>query len=1250
MIDTPNVWFVGSAARQERLLMTPSDVNPLNRAVLAVGTASYDSADFSALDKVPMSLRAVVATLTGLGFTTVDGPPGYRLDPVLADVRAAVRQAAAAAPVVVVYYTGHGVQPELDDYYLVSQASQPGDFSGTALPAADLPRLLTRRTSDGEVDNDQPLVLVILDCCYSGRAGMEMLGEALRGVGNPRLWAIASAGALEYARQGQFAAAFCDALERPTTGPSTQFLSMESIVQVINDARAGHGGQEARVFPPATGATGIPPFFPNKHYQPGLAGLTVSEQHWLSRVRAAPRESTTGFYLTGRTGRIRAVENLIDWMTDTRPGGLAVVTGSPGTGKSTLLALPVLLAQPDRRANLLSGAASGSLIERAAARLPTNIRVAAVHARGLNTDQAARIISQAFDLVAGGTATLLQDLESSPRLSAIVVIDALDEAISPPDMIADLLLPLGRRAGLRVAVGGRRHAVPTAAQLTIDLDRPEYHDPEALTEYLRRLLVASEEPGVRTPYQEIPQEITATVARAIALRATSSDKRTESFLIGRILALSVRGRPKPADVTDLNWEAKLPAELTEAFDEDLGRLGDRTPVARILLQALAWAQGPGLPWENIWVPVARALAGHDGPLITNDDVRWLLDRAAAYVVEDLGPGQRSVYRPFHDVLAAYLRGKPTNTGPDGAEDRTEKDVWHEHQFQTEKVITNALLETVPADAEGQRQWDFAHPYLRTYLVQHAAETGIEAASTLVEDKRFLAVTDQSTFSPYRGLMAFGPADAPFFFGRGAETARVVARMAERIDKPEMLIVAGPSGVGKSSLLKAGVLPAVRGGGLPVPGSASWPSLVVTPGHPVPLASLARIAIRTGTGVTEMREVAALQEEARMLQVLRAQPDAFAHIAHQAALASSTRATGDREATRPAGPRLLLIVDQFEELFTARSDEAERQAFITAVHAAATTRTGPAQVPPALVVLVLRADFFAHCIEYPQLIGALQDPYVLEPMRAPEARQAITGPAQMAGLHIEAGLVDVLLDDAVERSGTVVLPLLSYALDQTWRSRVDRQGTVFLTIEDYMRAGGIRGAVASSAESIYNRLSNSQQAMARGLFMHLIVLSEDGMPTARPATREDVIGNMVARSEKDLLTAINAFAGAGLLALTHDSIAITHEVLLIAWPRLREWLDTSRTDLIVRSRLRDTAIEWRHSAGDPAYLYTGSVLESAQAAVGRIGEMQLTPNERDFLRASMRSLRRSTNRQRLLTVLLLISLIVLTAETIILLAG
>src|SRR5580704_14107166 len=186
--------------RQEaRSVMSSADrPGPVDHALLAAGTAAYDWHDFEALDKVPEALRTVVDTLTGLGFSAVAHGPGYALDPTVDDLWAAAERAAAAAPVVVVYYTGHGAHLERDTYYLVTKQSRLANLRRTGLAARDLLALLIRRDEQGRLLTHQPMVLVILDCCYSGSAGMEMLDEALRGIGNPNTWVIASAGALEY--------------------------------------------------------------------------------------------------------------------------------------------------------------------------------------------------------------------------------------------------------------------------------------------------------------------------------------------------------------------------------------------------------------------------------------------------------------------------------------------------------------------------------------------------------------------------------------------------------------------------------------------------------------------------------------------------------------------------------------------------------------------------------------------------------------------------------------------------------------------------------------------------------------------------------------------------------------------------------------------------------------------------------------------------------------------------------------------
>ena len=725
------------------------------RSLLAVGTDSYESQEFARLSEVREALRNVVQTLKGMGFSPVSRAPGYRVNPTLKIMRDVVREAALAAPVVVVYYTGHGVQPDQDHYYLVGKKSQPANYAGTALPAAELLNHLTVRDDHGYPLADQPLVLLILDCCYSGSAGMELLGESLRGIGNHRTWVIASAGALEYAQQNLFAKAFCDALERPTAGPSQRFIGLDSLVQAINDSNAGRAEQQARVFPPPTGSTGIPSFFPNKQFVPGLAGLTVDEQHWLSRVLAGPEEMTVGSYLTGKGGRTLAAQHLVSWITDPGSQRLALVTGSPGTGKSTLLSLPVLLTQPSRRKTLLRSAGTRSIMSRTAALLPVGTPLIALHARGLNTNQAASLVARALGRNADSADALLSDLDTRPPWpNQVVVVDALDEATSPSALLGGLVMPLSRQPGMRVVVGARRHVLPDAsdADLTIDLDTSQYQDPQALTDYVRRLLVADQEPSVTTPYQYRPGRDqtpeTAQIAAAIARKATSRDSGAQSFLLGRLFALSARGRAEPVDVKSPGWQTELPNSIAEAFEEDLARLGNNRPRAVALLAALAWARGPGLPWETIWALVAEATGelneGSDLTL-TSEDVRWLLAKAGAYIVEDIGPGERSVYRPFHDLLAAHLRGEPSTE--QRLDDPAAAAAWEQRRVRTEEAITRALLEAVPTGPTGRRDWQLAHPYLRTYLAQHAAASGVGVLADLVADRSFLAVADPLTLTP-----------------------------------------------------------------------------------------------------------------------------------------------------------------------------------------------------------------------------------------------------------------------------------------------------------------------------------------------------------------------------------------------------------------------------------------------------------------------------------------------------------------------
>ena len=344
-----------------------------------------------------------------------------------------------------------------------------------------------------------------------------------------------------------------------------------------------------------------------------------------------------------------------------------------------------------------------------------------------------------------------------------------------------------------------------------------------------------------------------------------------------------------------------------------------------------------------------------------------------------------------------------------------------------------------------------------------------------------------------------------------------------------------------------------------------------------------------------------------------------------------------------------MVDQFEQVFTQCPDEGQRRAFITALGAAAGAGHGPDQTPAALVVLGVRADFEARCADYPQLAGAVQDRYLVTAMTERQLRLAITEPARKAGSRVEDDLAAVLLTDVRTRqpgaAGAGVLPLLSHALDQAWRSRAGDA----LTLADYERTGGIEGAVAGSAQHAYDHLTPAQQAAARQVFTRLTATSSDGADTADRATRAELTDGKTPAEVRDVEAVLEAFAAERLLTLAADSVEISHEVLLTAWPLLRDtWLADTHADRIVRTRLRNTAADWARHSRDPSYLYSGSLLQAAAETAARIGadparHPPLSQTERDFLHASDRAHQGSVRRRRaVIAGLLALTLTAITA--------
>ena len=503
-----------------------------------------------------------------------------------------------------------------------------------------------------------------------------------------------------------------------------------------------------------------------------------------------------------------------------------------------------------------------------------------------------------------------------------------------------------------------------------------------------------------------------------------------------------------------------------------------------------------------------------------------------------------------------------------------------------------------------------------------------------------------TGSPYRGLAAFEEQDAGLFFGREAATAQVLDRMSQHLAGVGLLVVSGVSGAGKSSLLRAGVLPRIRAAGLAsAPGAACWPCVVLTPTR-APLDELAlRVGLLAGTDASAVR------------RGLAADPAGFALPARQAALARPPGPAGDGGGPAADGGqpspqrRVLLVVDQFEELFTQCAEEGQRRAFITALQAAATAAHGPDQAPAAVVVLGVRADFEARCADYPELAEAVQDRYLVTAMTERQLRMAITKPAKEADSGVDDDLVEVLLAEVrtgqPRTFGAGVLPLLSHALDQSWRSRTGQA----LTLADYERTGGIDGAVAASAQRAYDRLNPAQQAAARQVFLRLTATSADGVDSADRATRVELTEGKSPAEARDVEAALEAFAAERLLTLAAGAVEVSHEALLTAWPLLRDtWLADTHADRIVRTRLHATAAEWARHSRDRSYLYTGTLLATAADTAARIGadparHPPLGQTEQDFLHASSHAHRRTVRRRQGLVALLAALVIGLGAATV-----
>ncbi|MCQ3929907.1 MAG: hypothetical protein DPW16_05575 [Chloroflexi bacterium] len=436
-------------------------------------------------------------------------------------------------------------------------------------------------------------------------------------------------------------------------------------------------------------------------------------------------------------------------------------------------------------------------------------------------------------------------------------------------------------------------------------------------------------------------------------------------------------------------------------------------------------------------------------------------------------------------------------------------------------------------------------------------------------------------NPYKGLRAFQVADAADFFGRDNLVDQLLSRLRDNHPDSRFLAVIGPSGSGKSSVVKAGLIPKLRDGAITGYGSSFYAEMVPGP-HPVTQIE------------TELLSFAVNADEA-MLQRLREDPTGLTE------MVKSVLPGGNSE--------LVLVIDQFEEVFTLVENEAERTHFLASLLAA--VRDPASRVR---IIITLRADFYDRPLLYPEF-GALirERTEVVLPLSADELERTIVGPAKRVGLIVEPQLVAAIVSDVSNEPGA--LPLLQYALTEVF----ERREAMTLTMKAYHEIGGALGALARRAEEIFIELDPEKQSATRQMFLRLVAVGEGNEDTRRRAHWAELIS--VAGQQQEVMEAvIDIFGKSRLLTFDNDpqtrepTVEVAHEALIRQWVRLREWLNDSREDLRLQRRLTSETQEWWDHQQDANYLVSGVRLQQYEALLAG-GDIALNQREVDFIHAS-----------------------------------
>ena len=433
--------------------------------------------------------------------------------------------------------------------------------------------------------------------------------------------------------------------------------------------------------------------------------------------------------------------------------------------------------------------------------------------------------------------------------------------------------------------------------------------------------------------------------------------------------------------------------------------------------------------------------------------------------------------------------------------------------------------------------------------------------------------------PYKGLDVFEEEDAELFFGR----EKLVDDLVSRVKGSRTVFVTGPSGSGKSSLVRAGLIHTLKQDA--IKGSERWLYATMKPGRD-PIGELGRVVSSLASSTNPEDEIRA-----------KAMTDItiFARWCEIALKEGRDR-------------RVVLFIDQFEEVFTQINKEEDRVAFLNLLTHAATIENGR-----VIILFSMRSDFVSNCATYPQLNALLNQQFVqIGAMQPEELVSAIAQPALRVGLRIDPDLIAQIINEMKGEPGA--LPLMQFALKDLFDSQQEKSGVIALTLNDYLQRGGIHKALERHADDSFSKLSNHEQELARSIFSGLIEIGRGTQDTKRTALFDELVPANAKAA--DVESIVQKLADARLITTDEqagkDTVTISHEKLIDAWPWLKKLVNENRDVIALQNEIKSDAKEWDEHQRDNSYLYSGARLAIAQE---KIKDLVLSENAQTYLTAA-----------------------------------